>query len=621
MISNLSNHDKTKFFDEYANRLVTQHFKRQKQINAYIFVPSNSKILEFTSEYGVVSCLINSILDNPQHHLVIQTNKAFIPALVNNKNNHKSKFQLLELDYSLIPLNLETLNQKYSIKFDMMIGDYSDVNRNFIKENNMEQFKTILLEKYPSDKYLYDDIDSKLTQFGFLKICDTNETVVYINMKFLSFTILSYNVGQGYIGLFNKLGYITTYQNVETTYLVKIKDIYKDAISVHAPSNVVIQIKKEMIIKGYISMTAKICPNVTFKLDKKIIGTVTVAGGSTIWVKISPGKHELEVETNDTTWAHSIWIFKDITIINKYLKIDFNTTGWGLFNQLINLTNGLIIANQIRRHIFDPRFMISYNSLESIPLSSIIDIGKFNEMLRFLGLDTQIIAQNSGSLPNDKWIVSKSHSRTTRISTLYPTICESLSRYECRKLDIGKTFNLTLEMPEYIRNIVQYIYGNLPLVPVFQDIINYCKILLRNDYGAIHLRLEDDWIRHSIKHIKNSKGKRKFRRQTRRLYKAYMGRMAKVFKSDDVIYVATHLLKSKNRNNNLMLEIRSKYPNMISNIDWRQKFKLPNGREIDALVDYMICINSNKFIGMSGSTFSSMVSQIMSYKNKPIIML
>ena len=79
---------------------------------------------------------------------------------------------------------------------------------------------------------------------------------------------------------------------------------------------------------------------------------------------------------------------------------------------------------------------------------------------------------------------------------------------------------------------------------------------------------------------------------------------------------SSHLLKSDNRNNSYISKIKKLYPNIVTFIPWRNKFSVPVGREIDAVVDFMICLGAQEFLGYEGSTFSETIHKILMHKCK-----
>jgi len=61
--------------------------------------------------------------------------------------------------------------------------------------------------------------------------------------------------------------------------------------------------------------------------------------------------------------------------------------------------------------------------------------------------------------------------------------------------------------------------------------------------------------------------------------------------------------------------LQNQFPNIISFINFRSVFDtIPVGREMDALIDMFICLESEKFIGIGFSTFSTTIKKIRDNK-------
>jgi FkbM family methyltransferase len=337
MSSELSVHDKSIFYDEDGNIIPHLYHEREEQLDVYMFLNRDSTVLELGARNGTVSCLINRILINKENHVAVDPDKSVINSLIKNRDDQGCKFHVFngavskqplkfkaaygierygsstvivnnEKEVDVISMSMQELEEKYSIKFDVLVADCEGCMCQFVQENNMSQFKMILLEKDQCHTCNYDIVENYLSNLGFLRIRNELNIVfrsVYINMNFLPFKILSYKVSRGTIGVFGKLGYISE-ENVN----VGIDQSH--TLSAHAPSKVLIEAKKFFQIQGYCSLTAEECPELTFKCDGNIVGIINEPGKKTACYEIQPGKHELTVGTDDLSWSHSVWIFNEI---------------------------------------------------------------------------------------------------------------------------------------------------------------------------------------------------------------------------------------------------------------------------------------------------------------------
>jgi FkbM family methyltransferase len=59
------------------------------------FVDSALPVVEFGGSIGVVSCLTNRKLSDPQRHVVVEANPALVPLLLRNRDRNKCEFEVL----------------------------------------------------------------------------------------------------------------------------------------------------------------------------------------------------------------------------------------------------------------------------------------------------------------------------------------------------------------------------------------------------------------------------------------------------------------------------------------------------------------------------------------------
>jgi hypothetical protein len=395
---------------------------------------------------------------------------------------------------------------------------------------------------------------------------------------------------------------IGLFQNIDA--IIENSDAFP--IPVNVPSKIIINIDKYLVIKGYLPKDQN-SSMVVFKCNDKIIGQLDTQQKKTLPYKLTPGKHELIVEGQ----SNAIWLFYKNP---KYYRMH-NVTGWcgGLLNQFNHLVNGITLAHLNKRHICNPRFLINYNNLDSILFSDIIDINHLNNLLITLKFDTNIEFDEKFE-PQD-WVKKAYYNNLVLVDGI-EHIANGLAQDDETFIDLGLLFAMYTIFDKHLNDGRLSIYKEMRFTQQYYDVLNFCKInYLAESYNVVHLRLEDDWI-----NSRSNEGK--FEEVTNKLITSYNKTMDSLFKSDDIIYVATHLLKSDNKNNWFMKEFKEKYPRSVFSIPWRDNFlNITQGREIDALVDYIICRGSQKFIGLAASTFSIAINTLLKMDNKVSILI
>lgn len=341
--------------------------------------------------------------------------------------------------------------------------------------------------------------------------------------------------------------------------------------------------------------------------------------------------HYIHIGRNDNLQYYSL-------CKKKYYLVDLNPLSTsGLFNQIISLINGILLAWCCNRDLYVTGFYQNYNQQRKIPLKDVIDIQYLNNMLQIEGINVTV----SEDYKNKSWVKSRlynaakvdfnhpdyNHLRGTLDSEpLFQKKLILMLKYlypeKEEYIDIGDTFdyflfreNIDETLKDIFRNLIVNIKYNHRLYEVRDHCIN--KMGLNGKFSAIHFRIEDDIIFHRPdKSVPESEYGEKIKEN-------YMKYISKHFNKQDVIYLSTFLLKGPNKYNYLPLVLKNQYSNVRfwqkPKFYWRNDFKdLIEGREIDAIIDYLICLKADKFVGFNGSTFSEIIKYYFEFHGKSV---
>lgn len=293
----------------------------------------------------------------------------------------------------------------------------------------------------------------------------------------------------------------------------------------------------------------------------------------------------------------------------SYLRIDHNHTGSGFINQIIHIVYGILLAGITKRKLSDPIFNVDFRNKETVPFSSIVCIDSLNKLLEELNLETSIVSVEG------EWTKSPHYGNLFKVSQSLEEIGKELSQDQSQYLDIG-WYRTDFIPPVMIRKgpifakIENALYKGIKFKQIFYDIVK--SLSINNHYNALHLRLEGDW---GERCWLVSGCKKNAQDCIKSLYENYLREIKRVFSPHENIFVSTHLGKTEDENNWVLDDLKTKYSIKTSH-GWREKgFSLPQGREINAIVDYIICLNSTNFIGIHGSTFSSFVTRFGNVEN------
>jgi len=194
-----------KFVNEKNNKL--DHFKNEK-IEQFIvsnLIESTDIVLELGARYGTVSCTINRILNKKTNQVSVEPDNRVSIALHKNKEFNNSGFHIVngfiskkklglvhkdsysgygtqskEDESSNIPIHsLEEIQDKYDLKFNVLVADCEGCLENFFKENPkfLDQLRMIIYEQDYTRYCDYKFIEHELTKLNFVRTIHGDQNV------------------------------------------------------------------------------------------------------------------------------------------------------------------------------------------------------------------------------------------------------------------------------------------------------------------------------------------------------------------------------------------------------------------------------------------------------------
>lgn len=179
--------------NQYGNLI--NHFEIDEQYLAKHFVKENDIVLELGARFGAVSCTVNEILINKTNQVVVEPDERVWETLEKNKLFNKCQFNIVKgfisreklgltnlnspegyattserNDKSSIPsYTLEEIQNKYNLKFNVLIADCEGFLEKFFDENPKfyDNLRLIQFEADCPEKCDYDKIRSNLVEKGF----------------------------------------------------------------------------------------------------------------------------------------------------------------------------------------------------------------------------------------------------------------------------------------------------------------------------------------------------------------------------------------------------------------------------------------------------------------------
>ena len=163
-------------------------YERQERRFLKKYLKPDASVLELGGCLGVVSCVTNRMLQNPDRHVVVEANPELIPYIERNKKHTHSAFSVECCIISNNPENLFFVNKAiggssvrrkaegavqisvpgktiadlertHQIKFDTLIMDIEGAELEFLRENRrwLRQIDTVFMEIHPHADNLSDE--------------------------------------------------------------------------------------------------------------------------------------------------------------------------------------------------------------------------------------------------------------------------------------------------------------------------------------------------------------------------------------------------------------------------------------------------------------------------------
>ena len=293
--------------------------------------------------------------------------------------------------------------------------------------------------------------------------------------------------------------------------------------------------------------------------------------------------------------------------MNKYLII---RPKYGLCNQLLSISKGIIIGEITKRNVIFIGFQIDYRNENNIcNFKDIIDIEHLKTIIKESNLNVNI-----DSKENLECIKIKTDSleKTSMIKDFIPLLENDENKNEIY-LDVDNP--VSCNIPYEYETILKYININIKFTHKYIELAYYIKKNLKlENYTCIHLRLEDD----SINFMKEQNKYFDFS-VINEIYKSKYLNELNYLKSlnniNNKIYICTSLLINNNKNNDFYKEIKIKY-NLLDKNDFINNNDFDKCREIYAIIDYIIAQDSIYFVGSDWSSFSIFISEYHNFNQK-----
>ena len=280
----------------------------------------------------------------------------------------------------------------------------------------------------------------------------------------------------------------------------------------------------------------------------------------------------------------------------------------GLNNQIYCIIKGIILAHLTERDIYIDGFQKDYKNMNNlIPIDNVINIYHLQNIIYKYQLNVKIENKINNQFPIQKIKCPTNIPMCLVKNTLL--IIKSDENNSIMNIDIETP--TSSDIPQEYESVFLNILNELEFTNYFINIAKEVKEQLNfNKYACVHLRLENDAIKHlaenSIFDFNDING----------IYKTkYLMEYDFYKKYQNNIYVCTGL-SDKDENYTF-------YQKMKKHFQWKDKtdiqhsfYNEQNDREVLAIVDYIIAKDATVFLGCDWSSFSININRIYKKNNK-----
>jgi FkbM family methyltransferase len=159
----------------YRSRLYFDTYEAPERALAQKWIEPDASVLELGGCVGVVSCVVNKLLERPENHIVVEANPTLIDLLTENRDANGCAFRIencivsraSEAEFYIANImtanrkdsgvgkrihveakTLETLEDRHGIRFDTLILDIEGGEFDFFSENaaRLAEMKLVILE-------------------------------------------------------------------------------------------------------------------------------------------------------------------------------------------------------------------------------------------------------------------------------------------------------------------------------------------------------------------------------------------------------------------------------------------------------------------------------------------
>jgi hypothetical protein len=287
----------------------------------------------------------------------------------------------------------------------------------------------------------------------------------------------------------------------------------------------------------------------------------------------------------------------------------------GLCNQLQSIVKTLLLGIKYVRNVYIDGFQIDLDSNRIDNINEVLDIDRMNNFFKECNLSVRINKKiDSKVISNiEKYKMADIDYNTIPLELFINDKIEN--NLHKNVIFVGNPVSLSLESSFDIdsnnfSSLYYLLITNIFFKKKFYDIKDYLKEQLNlTNFTCVHLRIEDD----ALSHFSNCYNLT-IDKYNEILLDFYLD---KINKTDNKIYICSGILDYSNKIN---LKFYNELTKKNKNICDKRYILIPNyikkNRELIAIIDLLMALDSNSFIGCWISSFSQIINAYFINKSK-----
>ena len=282
----------------------------------------------------------------------------------------------------------------------------------------------------------------------------------------------------------------------------------------------------------------------------------------------------------------------------------------GLCNQLQTIVKGVLLGIKYNRNIYIDRFQINLHDGNTCDINEILNISNINQYLSSKNISIKILSEIDTNIINNisEFKLPYLDYSTIEYSHYINNFIEDNLNMEV--IYLGNVISLCIHKSfNYIYGDYSNLYHLIMSNIVFNDKFYQMKTEIKKNlnlinYTSIHLRVEDDFVKHCSEYLNINLNE--YNNQLLLNYDIHIKNIT------TNMYVCSGILNYDNTlNYDYYINLRSRHKLLCDKSNLYIDDYILKNRELIAIIDLLIAYDSDEFIGHKFSSFSTVIQNYL----------